>query len=449
MNQVLASLAQAPSIRPVLEAIRTHKKFTMASIAALLIYGMSAGLAFLTQLVIARLAGAEAFGEYAYVAAWIALLASVTTLGFQTALLRLLPAYMANAQWAEARGAARFARIATFAASVVVAGAGAFLISTFVSPSRPTLALAFFIGFIALPFVAQQFIGASIARAFGGVALAMAPDRLVRDFVILTTVSAIALSGTFSLSSAHIAGALLLSAFTTCALSQTAALRLAPPEYSAAVPRYCKREWIGLAAPLILLTLSDNLLSRAGVLVLGITGRHVEAGVFAVAVSFAQLAAMPRMAVAIMFAPTASSLYARGDKDALQTLLRRAAWLSLIGTLCIAAPLLMLLPVLLPKFGAAFSEGVSISLILVAAQLFSASCGPQQHLLTMTGHERDGARLLTLAACSCVVLSLIAVHLIGAIGVALAMAASLVGWNFAMARFLRKKLQLSPGLKRF
>src|SRR5690606_18969130 len=151
----------------------------------------------------------------------------------------------------------------------------------------------------------------------------------------------------FPMNSALLVSVLLLAAFTSCTISQAAAWWLTPPEYAKHAPAYSAKEWAMLAAPLILLTLSDNLLHRSGVLVLGLTGNHVEAGIFAIAVSFAQLAAMPRMAVAIMFAPTAAAIYSRGDLEALQLLLRRAALLSLIGTLCIAAPLLVVLPIIL------------------------------------------------------------------------------------------------------
>lgn len=435
-----------PALRTALEQAKGGKRFTFGSIGALAIYVLGAGLAFVTQLASARLLGANGFGEYAYVVAWISLLASLCTLGFQAALLRLLPAYASVGDWAEARGAAQFARRVTLAASVATAIAGSVFVASTLK-ERPTLAAAFFIGFAALPFVASQFVATSTSRAFGGLLLALAPDKIIRDSVVLVVVCSAAALGAGHTDAAFVAGAFLVGSVAAFALARAGASRLSPSQLRLAPARYRPREWLRLSAALIVVALADNLLSRSGVLALGLTGRNAQAGVFAVSVGFAQLAAMPRMAVAIMFAPSASSLHALGEIDALQKLLRRAAFLSLAGSLCVAGPLLLAMPLLMPMFGAEFAGGVTVSAILIGAQIFSASCGPHQHLLTMTGHERDGARLLALAACASMILCFALLPLMGMTGAAIGMAASQIGWNIAIARTVRRRLNIAPALR--
>ena len=64
--------------------------------AAFGIFLIGAGLAYCSQLLIARLVGAHTFGIYAYVFAWMVVLAYVSSLGFDVALLRFVPAYRAE-----------------------------------------------------------------------------------------------------------------------------------------------------------------------------------------------------------------------------------------------------------------------------------------------------------------------------------------------------------------
>src|SRR5690349_4524330 len=64
-----------------------------ASIAAFAVFTVGALLSYLAQLVTARLIGPDSYGIYAYVLAWVTLLAYFSTLGFHVSLLRFVPAY--------------------------------------------------------------------------------------------------------------------------------------------------------------------------------------------------------------------------------------------------------------------------------------------------------------------------------------------------------------------
>jgi O-antigen/teichoic acid export membrane protein len=173
--------------------------------------------------------------------------------------------------------------------------------------------------------------------------------------------------------------------------------------------------------------IADNVMSRAGVIALGLAGSTLDAGIFAVAFNMAILTALPRMAVATVFAPTVSALFVHENQAGLQSLSARAACLSLLGTACVAIPLLLLAQPLLAWFGRDFVAGAPIVTILVLGEVFAAACGPQQHLITMTGHERTGATMLAVCA-------------------AFARTATLIAWNVAMGVFVYRRLRLMPGL---
>ena len=65
--------------------------------------------AFLSQLLLARVLGVAGYGAYAYVMAWVTVLALLATLGFQTGMLRFVSAYCAREEWPLLRGVLRYA----------------------------------------------------------------------------------------------------------------------------------------------------------------------------------------------------------------------------------------------------------------------------------------------------------------------------------------------------
>src|SRR5258708_20042538 len=68
-------------------------------VTAFFVYGAGFGLTYCSQLVIARVVGVDTYGVYAYVFAWMVVLAYFSALGFDVGLLRFVPAYEAERQW--------------------------------------------------------------------------------------------------------------------------------------------------------------------------------------------------------------------------------------------------------------------------------------------------------------------------------------------------------------
>lgn len=416
---------------------------TSAKAFAILIAGAAVGLG--AQLGTARLIGAEGFGTYVYVIAWMTVLAYVATLGFHTSLLRFLPSYRVGADWARAHGVMRFAFRGAALAGVGIAllAIGATLLA---HGSQSDLARALLIGAVATPLMTLRLVGSATVRAFGGVIVSMLPERILRDGLALLLLAALVLSGLAPANATTAMGAMLVAAILILLFIHRVIARRRPQELVAARPHYASRDWLRPAVPLTFIMLADTLLSRAGVLILGLRGDTLEAGIYAVAFSLALLAGLPRMALSALFAPTVSALYAAGDMAALQRLMARAAALALVATICVVLPLVIGAPALLPWFGPEFRAAAPVLTILVFGQVAAAAAGPQQHILTMTGHEKQGAKLMTSAAVAAVLGGALLCIPFGMIGVATAAALSMVGWNIAMALFLQRRLNLRPGL---
>ncbi|KAA3448578.1 hypothetical protein C7I87_21170, partial [Mesorhizobium sp. SARCC-RB16n] len=116
------------------------RRLSHASVWSLFIYAAGAGLTFVTQIVIARLVGAESFGTYTYVFAWITLLSYGSTLGFHVAVLRFVPAYETTKQYPMALGFILFGSKASIAVAILIAAIGTLVVLGWPHHLEPELA---------------------------------------------------------------------------------------------------------------------------------------------------------------------------------------------------------------------------------------------------------------------------------------------------------------------
>lgn len=447
-----AGLTQAPAA-PQTSRIATAQpqselteRLASASLWSFLVYIAGAGLTCLAQLLIARTIGAASYGIYSYVLAWIMLLAYVATLGFNTVLLRFVPAYGAKEQWSLTRGVIQYAFGRSLLVGIAIALFGLAIVLSLASHFQYEMTVSLSIGMATIPLIALYVLGSAAVRALGGVISAIAPERLVRDSVTIALVLLAATLSTTSIGAATVLMALMASSAVTAGIVGLSLRKLWPSQLQSAEPAYAPEQWWHLAVPVMIMTGVEVLMSRAGVLLLGWIGDNRAAGIYALGLNLALVLVLPRMAVGTFFSPNVSKLHARHNDAALQRLFARATVLSLAGTIALALPLLLLTEPVLRFFGEEFVATVPIAQILIVGQIFAAATGPQQNLLTMTGHERAAATIMVIGATMTIVGCAIGIALFGAIGAAVATAATNVIWNTAMAIYIYKRVNVTAGL---
>lgn len=437
---VLASIA-AP-----LRKKDVGSRLARASVFALLIYIGGAGLTSLAQLAIARLIGPRNYGIYSYVLAWTSVLAYLATLGFNVSLLRFVPAYRANDRLDLVRGVIKFALQRSLFAATLFALIGAAVVLFFSDHTQTGLEVSIVIGMAAVPLITAYALGATLVRAFGGVVSALLPERIVRDGLLLVLVAILAKSGLRTVDAPSVMLAVLVSSAITVGLVFVTAAKFEPPGLRQGPSSSAAKEWWFAVPPLMLITGLDVFVSRAGVLVLGWTHHIREAGIFALALNVAMLVGLSRIAVATMFSPTAADLHARGDRKGLQQLFARATMLSAGGAIAVAVPMMMIVEPFLSYFGEGYTAGAPIARVLILGYVFVALCGPQQNLLTMTGHEWAAAITMVAGAVANIIACAVGVAIYGPIGAAVGVALALSIWSVAMAIYIGKRLRILPGL---
>lgn len=415
-----------------------------SSAPAFFVLVSGAGVSYVAQVMTARIVGPESFGIYMLAVAWMVMLATLSTLGLHVSLLRLVPTYSARKDWPAMKGVIRFALSCVGATGLLVALCAMSL--TLAVDLDRQLEAALLIAFAASPLVAIGLVGAAVVRAFGGVVSALIPERLGRDSIAVAVLAALVGLGLSPATAPTASIGMMVSGIANLAVVLFLAWRYRPAELVAALPTAAHADWLRPALPLTAIMGADIVMARSGVIVLGLFGDARSAGIFAVAFSLSVMTALPRMAVAAAFAPTVALLHAQGDRAGLQALITRAARLSLAAAVCVGLPLLMALPTLLGFFGPEFLDGVACAAVLVAGQFVAAAAGPQQHLMTMTGHEKAGAAMHAGGALASLALCFALTGSFGILGTAVAITTGVVVWNLAMAWFAFARLGLRPGL---
>ncbi len=420
------------------------RQLARGSIVAFGTYVGAAGLTYGSQLLLARAMGADGFGIYAYAFAWITMLAYLAVLGFDVSLLRFIPAYQAHGDWSLLRGVVRYAERWAAVVGLAVALAGVAVVKLWVSARSPDLANTFLAGFLLVPVLALLWIRSAVVRAFGGVVSSLAPDRIVRDGLLLglTGLAAFGLGWRIDAPTAMLLT--LLGALAGLGLVSLARRRWMPQAVFAAPPASAGRIWAGAALPLVVIGVAGVAVNRTGVVLLGWAGQTTDAGIYAMAFNVAFLVVLPRTAINALFAPAIARLFAQKDMAAFQALATRTSVWTLLSAVGIALPLALFAEPLMGWFGPGFSTGVPALRLLLFGQVVAAGAGSQLFLLTMTGHERSAAVLMLLNAVGNAALCAVLVHFFGLTGAAVGATVTLVLWNAAMALLIRRLLRVVP-----
>lgn len=402
----------------------------------------SAGLLYLSQIVLARWIGGYDYGIYVFVWSLVLLLGGLSSLGLNLGAIRLVAEYRETGQGPMLRGLLRGSRLLALACGTAVAALGLavlWLAAPYVSETyRVPLALAL----ACLPLYALTDVQDGIGRGHGWMTVALLPPYVLRPLFLLCGVAVAQLAG-LPMTAATVAAAAIVATWGA-ALVQTLMLRhrLTADETTATVDasaaavsrEYDWRRWLRTSSPLLVIAGAEILLQNTDVFVISCYLPPSDVGIYYAAAKTMSLIMFVHYAVGSAVANRFAALKARGDDAALAAFVRDAVnwtfWPSLAG----AALILALGMPLLWLFGPQFTAGYPVMLIMVLGFLARSSMGPAEFLLNMLGAERLCAALLVVTVLLNIILNLALVPAFGIIGAASATATSLAA-AAAMAYF--------------
>lgn len=394
-------------------------------VSAISVNVLGVGLAFLSQLVLARVLGAHEYGLYAYVFAWVMMLGLLSVLGFQIVLLRLVATYAARQAWGALNGLIRYAERRVLLAGLTVMLVGWLVVGLLAGLDErawlaPELRRVFLIGLLIVPLYALLYVRSAIARGLGRVFLALAPDATVREGLVLVLVGGVALTGLFQPHAWFAITALLVAILTGLVLI-TLVKRQARPEAARAVAPAIDEvaEWRRAVRYTFVFSASMIMLPRLDVIFVGNFVDTATAGAYFLAVRITDLVVFPLIAINAFFGPIVARYHSQGQRLSLyRAVLLMIATSASIG-LALTTGIFFLYPDIIGFIGRDFRLDASIIVVLLLGQLINASTGPTTQLLNMTGHERDATTIVLASLLLTVVGLSVLVPLFGADGAAL------------------------------
>jgi O-antigen/teichoic acid export membrane protein len=402
---------------------------------------VSAALAYLSQILLARWMGGSDYGVYVYVWTWVLLLGSMMDFGISASAQKIIPEYRTRSEHALLRGFLSASRWMTFIISTGISALLAVVVKL-LSPWLDAGTIApLYIGCLTLPAFVVANTQDGIARAHDWMRLGLMPQFIVRQALIIGfTAGAFAFGFNLGATAAMLAS---VAAVWIAMIGQMIVLnRRLQGHVEPGAKTYDLRGWLTVSLPILMVEGFYLLLSYTDVLVLKQFRTAEEVGIYFAVVKTLALVSFIHYAMGATTAHRFAEYHALGDKARLSAYVAHAIkwtfWPSLTATILLLAfgkPLLWL-------FGPRFAAGYDIMFVAAIGLVVRAAIGPVERLLNMLGHQHICALAYALAFVTNVALCVALVPHFGGHGAAAATSVSLVFETVLLFWIVRRRLGL-------
>lgn len=420
-----------------------EKRAKLNAVFAFAIRVASAGLAYLSQIILARWMGSFEYGIFAYVWVCLLMLGGLSTLGLNTAVIRFIPEYTEKADFARLRGIIFQSRFITLIISTSLMVLSLALIVFFKDHLHNYLYLPALLVLICLPAYALTDLHDSMARGYSWMNLALIPPFLLRPLLILAVMAILYLAG-----SPMTAVTAIIAAVIATWVTSLIQILMLEPRLQREVPKGEKtREtklWLAVAFPILLMESFVLFLQNTDILVLNAYHPPQDVAIYYAALKTINLITFVHFAVSNAVANRFSAYEARGDREKLGEMMRQSVKWTFWPSLAAALLLLAVGKPLLWLFGPEFTSAYPVMFILAAGLVIKAMFGPAEFLLNMLGEQKLCALVLFATAMLNILFNLLLIPAFGLIGAASATALSLIlaALMFFLAIKIRLKLNI-------
>lgn len=396
-------------------------------------------LAFILTIILARYLGASGYGSYSYFLTIIALLSIPSVLGMDRLLIREVAKYRALGRWDLIKGLQRWTNSIVIIFSLIIAVITIVVGIMFFKDSQNIVMPAFFIGILLIPLNSLIRLKQAILQGLQQIITGQIPELLVQPllFIVFLFFAFIIIKVPPTIN----VGILLNLISTTAAFIAIIYLlkKSLSNEIKKARSAFRKSEWIRSVIPFFWIGIILIINQRADIVILGAMKNTEAVGIYSIASKLADLITFILITVNTPLAPIIASLYASGEKERLQSLIRKIVRVLFLVSFPVVMLFILLGKWILLIFGKDFTDGATALAILSIAQFVNVSAGPVGLLLTMTGHEIYAMRGLAVSVIINIILNLKLIPVWGINGCAIASAFSIIIWNFILGWFVYKK----------
>lgn len=417
------------------------------SVGSLGIKVATAGLTYLTYVVLSRTMTPSEYGHFAFGLALATVLAIAAGIGQPVAILRLWPQHTVAGDADAARVAVRSGSALTIAASLAIGLALVALVFGTLQLVRFEDTANHFYGaaFLVLPMALAEYNSAAL-RAQDSLWTALVPRDILWRLALPGAVLAlfamgVVLSGpdALVLSAALLAGMLALQFWQ--AMRSGYVLR---PALSGVADYW--RQWGGISRWLMLGALIETATLNADVILVGLMLDLESSGVYFNAFRTAGLMTLFTFAIELVIAPMVARHYHAGQMRQAQAITALCAWAGFVFSLAIFAAFALWGDWILSFFGPAYAQGTLVLVLLALGLLFDAATGPSKIVMMMTGHERPYVAIFGSIMALGFLVQIMVIPTYGIVGAAAANMGARILAQVAIALWCRFRIGLDTSL---
>lgn len=417
------------------------------SVGSLGIKVATAGLTYLTYVVLSRTQTPDEYGHFAFGLALATVLAIAAGIGQPMAILRLWPQETVAGRKDEAIRAVRAGSAITILASLVIA----LVLCAVIFVSFQVVAFAetanhfYAAAFLVLPLALAEY-NSSVLRAQGSLWTALVPRDIFWRIalpagVLLLFATGIVLSGpdALVLSAALLSGMLMLQFWQ--------AMRKGYVLFPArgAIRAYWKR-WGGVSRWLMLGALIETAALNADIILVGLMLDLESSGIYFNAFRTAGLMTLFTFAIELVIAPMVAEHYHAGAMRKAQAITALASAAGFIFSLVIFAIFAGWGGWIMSFFGPAYEQATLILVLLAFGLLFDAATGPSKIVMMMTGHERAYVAIFGITMGLGFLVQIAMIPTFGIVGAAAANMGARIVAQLAIALWCRLRIGLDTSI---
>jgi O-antigen/teichoic acid export membrane protein len=406
--------------------------------------GFGRAIAYVTQIVLARMYGPAQLGFYVLGVTVVGLASTLARFGMEISIVRFVAEYRAAGNPSKVRGTILLSLWVSLALSLALSSL-AFLGAGFLANEvfdKPSLESIFRVISLSIPFVTVMNMILWTTQGFQTVKYATYVREVSQPLISLGLIVIFYFLGSKVLGAVV---AYVISMAAGSALGLYYLIRIFPGLLDRNLPpEFEGRVFFGVSVPILLTTVTEYVNAWIAIALAGAILTGEEVGIYSAAARTATLAGVVYIAFDGIFAPIISDLHRRGLLEELDYLYKEVSrWIFTSG-LIVFSVLSLLSRDILAVFGEAFVAGWMVLVIIAASHLFSSSIGATNRVLSMTGHQNVVMLATVGAAATALVGSATLIPFYGILGAAWATAASVVLSNAIALAAIYRRMNLWP-----
>ncbi len=415
------------------------------SLIAFIIRLVSAAIAFLSQILLARWMGDFEYGIFVVVWTAAIIAGNLSCFGFATSIIRFVPQYLASGSDNELRGILLTGRLFTMFAATLVALCSIIVTLYFADKIESYYVAPFVLGALMLPMIALGDTLEGTARANAWPIKALSPTYIVRPILILVTMVIALMAGFPADAKTAIIAAVIATYATTIVqlLAITASVEKLVPNGPKQVNF---GEWMGVSFPIFLVEGFLFLLTNADVLVVGHYLAPDRVAIYFATAKTLALVHFVYFAVKAGVSQRYAQLIHTGTKAELAEFVLSTARWTFWPSLFMGLVVLIVGKPLLSLFGQSFTQGYPMLFVMVIGVVMRASVGPSESLLNMSGYQRACAWIYGITLFGSIASCAVLIPEYGLWGAAFSFSAGMVFEALALGVIVYQKLGIQPSV---